>query len=102
MTSAAARAAAAVHSILPGDPKFPARGVIEALGGVNRAGGTPVLVGLVVSVDGVKYYGSGGLSWSGPFAAECDVPDPSVLIGRTVKVESLGGQLLVAYTTNWG
>jgi hypothetical protein len=76
--------------------------VIVALSGVNRVGSVPVVVGLVVSVEGVKYVAPQGLSWSGAFLAEADIPDPSVLIGRDVKVESIGGRPVVAYTINGG
>lgn len=100
--SEAERAAAAVHSILPGVPMFPAKGVIVALGGINRAGPLPVLVGLVVSVDGIRYGASNGLTWSGAFAAEADIPTPQSLVGRDVKVESIGGRPCVAYTINSG
>jgi hypothetical protein len=96
--NAAESAAAAVHSVLPVAPRFPAVGKIVSIGGVNTAG---KLVGLVVTVDGVRYEGA-GLFWSGPFAVEATIPNPRTLIGRDVKVESIGGRMVVAYTINGG
>lgn len=98
-------AAAAILGAAPTAPRFPAVGIITRLAVRRGTTGTGPITGitqLTVSVDGIGYE----CGWSGAFLAEISVAstDPAstgaAFIGRQVKVETLGGQLLVAYTVN--
>jgi hypothetical protein len=99
--------AAAVHEVMPDLLLFPAEGVITRLNvsrGVTGVGPVLSVSGLQVVVNGVPY----DCGASGAFIAEIGAASASSsyagddFVGRHVKVESLGGRLLVAYTVNWG
>lgn len=99
-------AAAAVLAALPAGLLFPAEGVIVRLNvvrGVNGSGPVVAVTTLAVRVNGVLYE----CGASGAFLAEISVASTATnysgadFVGRRVKVESLGGRLLVAYTVNW-
>lgn len=97
---------AATASAVLGTPaapgRFPAVGILRKMT-VSRdvnTGKGPItaIAGLQVDVDEIRYL----CGWSGAFGQEVESVggDGSTLIGRSVKVESLGGQLFVAYTVN--
>ena len=99
-------AAAAVLGTRPDRLLFPAEGIITRLTvhrGVNGTGPVVSVSNLAVTVNGVLY----DCGASGAFMAEISVASTALnypgadFVGRHVKVESLGGRLLVAYTVNW-
>ena len=104
--SAASDVASAILGVVPSDPKFPAVGIIARLAvyrGVTGDGAITGIRDLAVRLDDVLYR----CGWSGAFAAEIEFAgiysdgDPgATFVGRRVKVESLGGQLVAAYTVN--
>lgn len=98
-------AAAAILGVQPGRPHFPRFGIITAVT-VTRADSASITPGLAIGI-GRLTVAVGGVSYdcgaSGAFLAEVTASGGSenAFIGRQVKVESIGGALLVAYTVNW-
>lgn len=91
--------AAAVHAAMPVRGVFPAVGkVTDCHGSSDGSGALVSLYGLLVRVNGRVE----DCLWSGALLTEMRVrglPAES-LVGRDVKVESLGGDYVVAYTIN--
>jgi hypothetical protein len=105
---AAADVASAILGVVPNAPRFPAIGVIARLTVYRGAGGDGPITrigNLAVRIDDVLYR----CGWSGAFVAEIEfaglyidggADEAAGFVGRRVKVENLGGQLVIAYTVN--
>ena len=105
MTGIGDAAAAILRAAAQESSFFPRVGIITAIS-VRRQDPhsvtpTPVvgIAVLTVAVDGLPY----GCGASGAFLAEVTAcrDGETVFVGRQVKVENLGGSLIVAYTTHW-
>ena len=100
--TAAERAAAAVHAVLPAPNEFPAVGVLRRVTaqGQATAAFTARVSNLGVSVGGFIYQGQ-DVWWSGAFLAEVQAADPNTdFVGRDVVVDIPSGRLTVMTTIN--